>query len=99
MMTPVYRSYTGVVQTIPVTARFEPDKVQALDLAIAAGLATSRSAVIHEAVSEWLRAHSSESIAASYRRAYAAEPNSSDDDDLALAISSFGVAACLADGN
>ena len=58
----------------PVTARLDDDTVAALDRAVAAGAAPTRSAVVAEAVREWLARHSDDAIAESYRRAYA-EPD------------------------
>jgi hypothetical protein len=93
----VYASYTrwyGVAVSVPVTARLDESVVDALDRAVAAGLAPSRGAVVAWAVAEFLERHGEEAIAESYRRRYA-EPDP-DHDDLVAGLASFSVAACLA---
>lgn len=82
------------MSSIPVTARFGPEVVDALDRAVEAGLGATRAAVIAAAVREWLRNHGEDAITESYRRRYA-EPDS-DHDRLVADIASFSVAACLA---
>jgi Arc/MetJ-type ribon-helix-helix transcriptional regulator len=77
-----------------VTTRLDPDVVDALDRAVAAGLATNRAAVISTAVHEWLATHGEDAIAASYRRRYAGADH--DRDELISQLASFSVAACLA---
>ena len=80
--------------SIPVTARLDESVVEALDSAVAAGLAPSRGAVVAAAVSEWLSRHGEEAIVASYQRRYRqVDPLH---DDLVAALSSFSIAACLA---
>jgi Arc/MetJ-type ribon-helix-helix transcriptional regulator len=83
----------GVV-SIPVTARLDDAVVEALDRAVAAGLAPTRGSLVANAVREWLDRHGEEAIAASYQRRYA-HPDA-DHDALVAALSSFSVAACLA---
>jgi Arc/MetJ-type ribon-helix-helix transcriptional regulator len=57
--------------TVPVTSRLDEDIVRALDQAVAAGVAESRSGAIVQAVAEWLDRHGEEAIVASYRKRYA----------------------------
>ncbi len=80
--------------SVPVTARLDPEVVDALDRAVHAGIAPTRGAVIVAAVHEWLQSHGEDAIAESYRRRYA-EPDT-DNDQLITDIASFSVAACLA---
>jgi Arc/MetJ-type ribon-helix-helix transcriptional regulator len=81
--------------SIPVTARLDESVVNAVDSAIAAGLAPNRGSVITTAVNEWLARHSEQSIASSYRNRYSTpDPQH---DALVSAISQFAVASCLAD--
>lgn len=56
---------------VPVTARLDDETVAALDSAVRAGAASSRSAVVAHAVRDWLQRHSEDAIAESYGRAYA----------------------------
>jgi Arc/MetJ-type ribon-helix-helix transcriptional regulator len=85
--------YDGIV-SVPVTARLDESVVDALDRAVAAGLAPTRGSVVVRAVQEWLARHGEEAIAASYNRRYGAPDV--EHDDLVSALSSFSVAACLA---
>jgi Arc/MetJ-type ribon-helix-helix transcriptional regulator len=80
--------------SIPVTARLDDTVVEALDRAVAAGLAPTRGALVANAVREWLDRHGEDAIAASYQRRYG-RPDP-DHDALIAALSSFSVAACLA---
>lgn len=80
--------------SVPVTSRLDEPVVDALDRAVAAGLAPSRGALVASAVREWLDRHGEEAIAASYQRRYG-QPDA-DHDALVAALSSFSVAACLA---
>ena len=82
------------MSSIPVTARFDPEVVDALDRAVEAGLGATRAAVIAAAVREWLGTHGESAIADSYRRRYS-EPDP-DQDQLVADTASFSVAACLA---
>ena len=82
------------MSSIPVTARFDPEVVDALDRAVEAGLGATRAAVIAAAVREWLRNHGEDAIADSYRRRYS-EPDP-DQEQLGADMASFSVAACLA---
>lgn len=81
--------------TVPVTARLQEAVVDAIDQAVAAGLAPNRGSVVAAAVDEWLARHGEDAIAASYQRRYG-EPDV-EHDALVAALSSFSVAACLAD--
>lgn len=81
--------------SVPVTARLDEAVVEALDRAVAAGLAPNRGAVIVAAVRSWLAQHSESEIEASYRRRYV-EPDP-ESDALIEQLSSFSIAACLAD--
>ena len=80
--------------SIPVTARLDPEVVDALDRAVQAGLAPTRGAVVAAAVREWLQNHGEAAIVESYRHRY----GRSDDDheELVERLASFSVAACLA---
>lgn len=80
--------------SIPVTARLDEATVDALDRAVAAGLAPNRGAVVSEAVRAWLALHSHEAIDASYRRRYS-EPDHAHD-ELVAALGAFSASACLA---
>jgi len=77
-----------------VTARFDPEVVDALDRAVEAGIGATRAAIIAAAVREWLSHHGEDAIADSYRRRYAEADR--DHDQLVADIASFSVAACLA---
>ncbi len=78
----------------PVTTRLDPAVVDALDKAVSAGLASTRAALIADAVSEWLARHGEDAVAESYRRRYA-DPDP-DHDALVAQIGAFSAAACLA---
>jgi Arc/MetJ-type ribon-helix-helix transcriptional regulator len=80
--------------SVPVTTRLDESVVTAVDSAVAAGLAPNRASVIANAVNEWLARHSEESIALSYRHRY--QKSDPHHDTLVAALSSFSVAACLA---
>lgn len=80
--------------SVPVTTRLDPSVVDALDLAVAAGLAPNRGSIVSAAVRSWLAEHSEEAIVASYRRRYADEHLA--DDELVRQLAAFSVAACLA---
>jgi hypothetical protein len=82
------------VVTIPVTARLDESTVEALDRAVAAGLAPNRGSLVASAVGEWLIRHGEQAIAESYRRRYA-QPDAAHD-DLVASLASFSVASCLA---
>lgn len=80
--------------SIPVTTRLDEATVEALDQAIAAGLARNRGAIVSAAVTDWLQRHSEDAIAASYRHRYRSpDPQH---DELVAKLSAFSVAACLA---
>lgn len=74
----------------PITARLDDQTVAAVDRAVAAGAAPTRSAVVVEAVREWLARHSEDAIAQSYRHAYA-EPDP-DHDALVARLGEFTAA-------
>jgi Arc/MetJ-type ribon-helix-helix transcriptional regulator len=80
--------------SVPVTARLDPEVVDALDRAVRAGIAPTRGAVIAAAVREWIQNHGEDAITESYRRRYA-EPDD-DHDQLVARLAAFSVAACLA---
>jgi Arc/MetJ-type ribon-helix-helix transcriptional regulator len=82
------------LMSVPVTARLDEGVVEAIDRAVAAGFAPNRGSLVASAVREWLARHGEDSIVASYRRRYG-EPDRAHD-DLVAALSSFSVAACLA---
>lgn len=79
--------------TVPVTARLDASTVEALDRAVATGLARSRGAIISAAVHSWLATHAEEAIIASYRHRYA-RPDPAHD-ELAGKLAAFSAAACL----
>ncbi|RIK09066.1 MAG: hypothetical protein DCC49_07580 [Acidobacteria bacterium] len=81
--------------SIPVTSRLDESVVQALDRAVAAGLAATRGGAVAAAVSEWLSRHGEEAIVESYRRRYAESEQGHE--ALLADIASFSVAACLAE--
>ncbi len=63
----------------PITARLDEDVVQAIDNAVASGIAPNRGAIISRAVKEWLSHHSEEAIQTSYRKRYEVlDPNEQD---------------------
>lgn len=72
----------------PVTARLDEDVVQAIDNAVASGVAPNRGAIISRAVREWLSHHSEEAIKDSYRKRY--EALDSDEQEL---IAKLGTAS------
>jgi len=80
--------------SIPVTARLDQKVVDALDRAVGAGLAPTRGSVVAAAVNEWLARHGEAAITASYERRYR-QPDDAHE-ALITALSSFSVAACLA---
>jgi Arc/MetJ-type ribon-helix-helix transcriptional regulator len=80
--------------SIPVTARLDPEIVEALDRAVQAGIASTRGAAIAAAVREWLQNHGEDAIVESYRRRYAEADD--DHERLVAGLASFSVAACLA---
>jgi Arc/MetJ-type ribon-helix-helix transcriptional regulator len=71
--------------TTPVPTRFTPEEITLLDELVAAGVGDTRSAVVRRAVLELAdavrRATSGAAIATSYRE----RPQSTEDDELALA--------------
>jgi Arc/MetJ-type ribon-helix-helix transcriptional regulator len=71
--------------TRPVPTRFSDDEIETLDGLVAAGVGDNRSAVVRRAVAHLAdavrRARTGAAIADSYRR----EPQSAEDDDLAMA--------------
>jgi len=81
--------------SVPVTSRLDAETVAALDLAVAAGLAPNRGAVIAAAVREWLAQHGEDGVVASYHRRYQ-EPDDAGHDELVTKLAAFSVAACLA---
>jgi Arc/MetJ-type ribon-helix-helix transcriptional regulator len=93
----VYESCTRAtldLVSVPVTTRLDPSVVEALDRAVAAGLAPNRGSIVSAAVRSWLAEHSEEAIVASYRRRYADEDPVHD--ELMGQLAAFSVAACLA---
>jgi len=90
----VYTPATLAGVTVPVTARLDEAVVESLDRAVAAGLAPNRGSLVAKAVHEWLDRHGEEAIVQSYQRRYG-QPDA-EHDALVAALSSFSVAACLA---
>jgi Arc/MetJ-type ribon-helix-helix transcriptional regulator len=82
------------VVSVPVTARLDEGVVEALDRAVEAGLAPNRGSLVASAVREWLDRHGEDAIVASYRRRYG--DRDPDHDQLVATMSSFSIAACLA---
>lgn len=80
--------------SVPVTARLDDPVVEALDRAVAAGLAPNRGSLVAHAVLEWLARHGEEAIVQSYQRRYG-QPDA-EHDAIVAALSSFSIAACLA---
>lgn len=76
---------------VPITARLDEDIVAALDRAVRAGAAPTRSAVVADAVRQWVARHSEDAITESYRRAYA-DPDA-DHDHLVARIGGYSAAA------
>lgn len=89
----MYARYPRFV-SVPVTTRLEPAVVEALDRAVAAGLAPNRGSIVSAAVRAWLAEHSEDAIVASYRRRYADEDP--DHNELVAQLAAFSIAACLA---
>ena len=90
----MYTAATIAAVTRPVTARLDETVVEALDRAVAAGLGPNRGSLVADAVREWLERHGEEAIVLSYQRRYG-QPDD-EHDTLVAALSSFSVAACLA---
>lgn len=80
--------------SVPVSTRLDATVVEALDRAVAAGLAPNRASIVAAAVRSWLAEHDEESIASSYRRRYASPDPV--EDELIGRIATFSVSACLA---
>lgn len=81
--------------SLPITARLGESTVNALDRAVEAGLAETRSGAVMAAVTEWLDRHGEEAVIDSYRRGYSsANP---EQEDLIAKIATFSIAARLAD--
>lgn len=91
----VYGSSTIGDVGVPVTSRLDPALLDALDRAVAAGLAPTRAAAIARAVAEWVERHDEEAIVESYRRRYA-EPDPAHD-ALVEALSSYSASVILAE--
>lgn len=81
----------------PITARLDEDVVQAIDEAVACGVAPNRGAIISRAVREWLSRHSEEAIKDSYRKRY--EALDLDEQDLIARLATISAAICIADSN
>lgn len=79
--------------SVPITTRLDEVAVEALDRAVAAGLATTRSALVATAVGEWLGRHGEEAIVESYRRRY--EDTGAADTELVARLGAFSAATCL----
>ena len=79
--------------SVPITARLDEQAVEALDRAVAAGLAATRAGLVATAVGEWLHRHGEEAIVESYRRRY--ELTDAAEADLVARVGAFSAAACL----
>ena len=71
--------------TTPVPTRFSPDEIELLDELVAAGVGSSRSAVVRQAVVRLADAVRRGERGASIAESYREYPQSAEDDDLALA--------------
>jgi len=80
--------------SIPITTRLDEHAVEALDRAVAAGLATTRAGLVATAVGEWLSRHGEEAITQSYRRRY--EHTDAAETELTARLGAFSAVACLA---
>ena len=79
--------------SVPVTARLDEETVDAIDAAVAAGVAPTRAAAVTEAVKRWLDVHGEAEIRRSYERAYATpDPQH---DDLVASISAAAAGEIL----
>lgn len=83
--------------SVPVTTRLAESVVDALDQAVAAGVAPNRGAIVSAAVRAWLAEHSEEAIVVSYRLRYT--PADTDHDESISQLATFSVAACLANSD
>jgi len=81
--------------SVPITTRLDEQAVEALDRAVAAGIATTRAALVAAAVSEWLSRHAEEAIVESYRRRYG-HPDAAEA-GLVARIGAFSAGTCLDD--
>ncbi|MGH9066134.1 MAG: ribbon-helix-helix domain-containing protein [Acidimicrobiales bacterium] len=82
--------------TVPVTTRLPESYLEALDDAVAGGLASSRGDAVRVALSEWLARHAEEAIVESYRARYAdADPAGQ---ELVASVAEASLTACLAAG-
>jgi Arc/MetJ-type ribon-helix-helix transcriptional regulator len=71
--------------TTPVPTRFTDDELALIDELVEAGVGESRSAVIRQGVHHLADAVHRARVGASIARSYREHPQSSDDDDLAMA--------------
>jgi len=81
--------------SVPITTRLDEQVVEALDRAVAAGMAPTRAGLVATAVSEWLGRHGESAIAESYRRRY--ERTDAAEHELLSRLGAFSAAACLSD--
>jgi hypothetical protein len=79
--------------SVPVSTRLDEQAVDALDRAVALGLATTRAALVATAVAEWISRHGEEAIVESYRRRY--DEADRGESDLIAGLGAFSAAACL----
>ncbi len=85
-----------VFMSKPITTRLDEDVVQAIDNAVACGVAPNRGAIISRAVREWLSHHSEEAIKDSYRKRY--EAIDPDDEELIAKLGTLSAIISI-DGN
>lgn len=71
--------------TIPVPTRFKPEELAALDGLVREGVAENRSDAIRLAVAQLHERHEREKVGRAIADAYRDQPQSADDDALALA--------------
>ena len=75
----------------PITTRLDDETAALLDRIVQTGGAPSRSAIVGEAVREWLQRHSEAAVVESYRRAYTGPDP--EEERLIAAMGTFAVAA------
>lgn len=71
--------------TTPVPTRFSDDEIALLDELVAAGVGDNRSAVVRRAIAHLADAHHRARTGAAIADSYRSEPQSAEDDHLAMA--------------
>jgi Arc/MetJ-type ribon-helix-helix transcriptional regulator len=80
-----YNSPYTVCVTTPIPTRFKPEELAALDELVRAGVADNRSDAVRLAVAELYQRHKRAEVGRAIAEAYRTQPQSADDDALALA--------------